>query len=107
MPSTLIPDDMIERQSVVTEAGMDAVVQLLEAQRSMLQVALDTACLTVEAFAHLTRSVISTALEVSDRSLAASTRSVEQLSRTLTLSVAAEPASGNRPARKPKDTVAA
>lgn len=37
MPSTLIPDDLMERQSVAMEAGIDAVVQLLEAQRSMLR----------------------------------------------------------------------
>ena len=109
MPSTLIPDGLIERQSVAADAAVDAVAQMLDAQRTMLGAALDSVRLNFEALAHLTRSVIATVLELSDRGVTVSTRSVEQLSGSLTSTIASEPAGerANGSARKAKESVAA
>ena len=108
MPSTLFPDDLLDRQAAVAETGVDAVVQMFAAQRSVLEAAGEMSRLSIEAIAHLTRSIVTTILELSDRAAATSTRSVEQLSRTMTTIGAVAPAGTNGAThRKTKDTVAA
>jgi hypothetical protein len=98
MEHTLVPDDLFDRQVAAVRTGVDGLVTMIDGQRSVVAAAVQLPLLTFEALAHLTRSLIAAALEVSDRAATTSTESFDRLRESLT-SVGATP-NGSTPTRK-------
>lgn len=109
MQTTLVPDDLFDRQTAAVNGGVDAIVQMLDGQRQALAAAYQLSSLSVEALAHLTRSFVSMGLELTGRATTTSAKSVEQLSQRMALLEGDELAApnGSRSTRKPKEAAAA
>ena len=101
MPDSLVPDDLFDRHVAVTRDGVDGLVTIIEGQRSVLTAAMQLPLLSFEALAHLTRSVISTVVEVTDRATTSSTESLDRLRDSLRLTADRDQASnGSIPTRR-------
>jgi hypothetical protein len=85
MTYTLVPDDLFDRQVAVTRNGVDGIVTIIDGQRSALAAAVQLPMLTFEALAHVTRSLISAAVEVTDRASTSSTESLDRIRESLAL----------------------
>lgn len=110
MQTTFVPDDLFDRQTAAANSGVQAVAQTVEGQRLALAAAIQLSLLSIEAAAHFTRSIISTALELTDRATTTSARSVEQLSHTMTAMNGDDEetaANGSRSPRRAKEAAAA
>ena len=109
MQSTLVPDDLLDRQTAAVNSAVDSLALVLDGQRQALGAAYQLASLSVEAFAHLTGSIASIGLELASRVTTTSAKSVEQLSQRIALLDSEELAApnGSRSTRKPKEAAAA
>jgi hypothetical protein len=83
MPTALVPDDLLDRQAAASRAATDALVQIMDAQRMLFAAALEISRTSVEAITHLSHSMISTALDVSDRATSAASRSAELIGQSV------------------------
>jgi hypothetical protein len=99
MEHTLVPDDLFDRQVAAVRTGVDGLVTMIDGQRSVFAAAVQLPLLSFEALAHLTRSMIAAALEVSDRAATTSTESIDRLRDSLT-PVGGAATNGSTPGRK-------
>jgi hypothetical protein len=84
MQTTLVPDDLLDRQSAALERAADGLAQIVGGQRRAFAAALDLSRNSLEAVTFVARSIIAAGLELADRATTSAARSAELVNHSLT-----------------------
>ena len=85
MQTTLVTDDLLDRQSAALERAADGLAQIVGGQRRALAAAMELSRSSLQAFTHIARSIITSGLELTDRATTSAARSAELVNHSLTL----------------------